>query len=312
MKNLESAFEAACASLELQHKNIPQNGNWHALQPLEGSRNGSGRAKIFSDGRGGIVYNWRTGEQLAFFASDSHRPSREDRAEQKQQAAQASQQAAIARGQVHQQVAERAEKLLAQTKPCSAYAYLARKGLTPCSELRTLGASLVAPMRDVAGKLWSLQFVATDGVKRFLTGGRKQGCFTWIGAPKPGNVQRAAMQTTARTARMCPDGEKIVLCEGVATAISLHQISGFSTACAFDAGNLESVASAIRELYPRCVLYIGADHDTVGVAKAKSAAFKFGAKVCVAPLAGEDWNDCHQRLGESKARALWLEVTHES
>ncbi len=38
-------------------------------------------------------------------------------------------------------------------------------------------------MRDATGELHSLQTIAGDGEKLYLTGGRKQGCYFAIGKP---------------------------------------------------------------------------------------------------------------------------------
>jgi putative DNA primase/helicase len=43
---------------------------------------------------------------------------------------------------------------------------------------RFKGDQLIIPLRDATGKLWSLQYISSDGTKRFLTGGRKKAVFT--------------------------------------------------------------------------------------------------------------------------------------
>ena len=40
--------------------------------------------------------------------------------------------------------------------------------------------SLIVPVRDISGKLWSLQYIDSSGHKRFLKGGKKKGCFHTI------------------------------------------------------------------------------------------------------------------------------------
>ncbi|MDD2801875.1 MAG: hypothetical protein PHE96_10485, partial [Methylococcales bacterium] len=60
--------------------------------------------------------------------------------------------------------------------------------------------------------------------KRFLSGGQKKGCYFCLGY---------------RT-------DKILICEGFATAASLFESTGLLTVVAFDAGNLKEVAINIR------------------------------------------------------------------
>lgn len=44
---------------------------------------------------------------------------------------------------------------------------------------------LIAPLYDENIKLVNLQFIQADGTKRFLTGGKKSGCFWWLGQKTP-------------------------------------------------------------------------------------------------------------------------------
>lgn len=118
-----------------------------------------------------------------------------------------------------------------------------------------LGPSLVIPLRDVVGELHSLQFIGPDGRKTFLTGGRKRGCYFAIGRPV----------------------DALCIAEGYATAASVHEATGQATACAFDAGNLEAVARALRGKFPRSRITVCADNDTgtpgnPGVRYAEAAA----------------------------------------
>jgi putative DNA primase/helicase len=69
------------------------------------------------------------------------------------------------------------------------------------------------------GVLHSLQFIAADGIKRPLTGGRVAGCYFSIGNPKG-------------AAALC-------ICEGFATGASIHEATGYPVEVAFSAGNVE-------------------------------------------------------------------------
>ncbi len=143
--------------------------------------------------------------------------------------------------------------------------------------LRVSGGALVVPIRNSAGVLHSLQFIDGDGQKRFLSGGRKKGCYFAIGAP---------------TGRLC-------IAEGYATAASVHEVTGYAVAVAFDAGNLAPVALALRAKYPSLILTICADNDAdaphnTGLTKAREAALAVGALLAVPPISG-DFNDLYTR-----------------
>lgn len=141
---------------------------------------------------------------------------------------------------VQAEAAHRAARLWRKSRPATnTHPYLARKRVQAYG-IRVLGPSLVIPLRDVAGELHSLQFIGADGRKTFLTGGRKRGCYYAIGRP----------------------GGDLCICEGYATAASIHEATGYATASAFDAGNLEPVARALRSKFPRLRLILCADNDT--------------------------------------------------
>lgn len=122
--------------------------------------------------------------------------------------------------------------------------------------------SLVVPMRDASGHLWSLQSINGQGTKLFPLYGRKQGCFHVLGEP-------AGAATLA-------------IAEGYATAASVHEATGWPVAVAFDAGNLLPVGRALRERYPQARLVFAGDDDPIrpgnpGRTKAEAAAAALGA-----------------------------------
>lgn len=132
--------------------------------------------------------------------------------------------------------------------------------------VRFMRGSVVVPVMNAAAHLVGLQFIAADGSKKFLTGTPKAGCFHRIG-----RVQA---------------GMPLCIAEGYATAATLHQLTGWPVAVAFDAGNLLAVAQALREKYPHQKLLICADNDATtagnpGVTKAREAARRVNALVAI-------------------------------
>ena len=167
---------------------------------------------------------------------------------------------------------------------------------------QTPRGSIAIPAYDADGKLWSIQYVAEDGEKRFARESRKEGCFHVVGSTDPvGDLNKAAA---------------IVVAEGYATAAtlkSLHAEAGdplrrVAFVAAFDAGNVPHVARVIRERHLSAAMVIAADNDKAmegqdlggnpGLIKGRQTAEAAGA-VLMAPSFSEeelkagfsDWND---------------------
>jgi putative DNA primase/helicase len=182
-----------------------------------------------------------------------------------------------------------------QAQPASDdHPYLRRKGVRSHG-LRVTNGRLVVPLRDASGVLHSLQFIDSEGAKRFKTGGRKRGCFYAIGKP---------------------DGV-LCLCEGYATAASLYEATGHAVAVAFDAGNLLEVAKALHGKYPALKIVLCSDDDwqtegNPGLTKAREAAQAVGGVVAVPAFEGEraggetDFNDAASKHGVEAVRAAIL------
>jgi hypothetical protein len=116
---------------------------------------------------------------------------------------------------------------------------------------------LVIRMIDETGKVQSLQLIAGDGTKKFLKGGKMQGCYFTLGA--------------------LDNTDKILIAEGYATAATIHEATGLPVIVAYNAGNLLPVARSIRAKHPHASIILCADDDiktkgNPGLTKAKEAA----------------------------------------
>ena len=144
-------------------------------------------------------------------------------------------------------------------------------------------ARLIVPLCDVDGTVWSLEFIAADGEKRFLPGGRVRGCCFWIGESGP------------------------VLCvaEGFATAATVYEVTGHPVVVAFSAGNLLPVAQVLCAKYPAARILLLGDHDVSGVGqtKAREAADAVGAVAVIPEEPGHDWNDVARIQGRAAVQA---------
>ena len=153
----------------------------------------------------------------------------------------------------------------------SSHHYLVTKKIGSHGVKIGFGNTLIIPLYKHDGELVSLQFIAPDGGKRFLSGGLKKGCFCVLG------------ELT----------DKILICEGFATGASLFEDSGHMTFIAFDAGNLSQVAAVVSVLYQGAEVIVCGDNDESGVGQkaAHDAALACGGKYTFPPIAGLDWND---------------------
>jgi len=159
------------------------------------------------------------------------------------------------------------------------HAYLIAKGVRSHS-LRQRNDELLVPLYT-GGVLANLQRVAPDGGKRFLFGGQVKGCYSPMGHITP--------------------GKPLLICEGWATGATLHE-SGYTVACAMNAGNLKPVALALRAEYHITEIIIAGDDDcqtegNPGRTAANAAAIAVGGLVTfpdwpnTAPDTLTDFND---------------------
>lgn len=147
-----------------------------------------------------------------------------------------------------------------------AHGYLARKSL-PAFGIRQHGNALLVPIVDPGFRLWNVQRVYPDGRKLFLSGGRTDGLF-W---------PHGAFWQDGR-----PSAGPLVIGEGFATMAAVHRATGHGVIASMSARNLESVARAMRKLFPSRTLIVAADDDrhlseNIGLNAAQSAADSIGA-----------------------------------
>ena len=160
--------------------------------------------------------------------------------------------------------------------------YLIAKGVRPHG-LRQRGDELLIPLY-AEGVLVNLQRIAPNGGKRFLFGGRVTGAYSSLGCITP--------------------GKPLCICEGWATGATLHE-SGYTVACAMNAGNLKPVALALKGEHHRVEIIVAGDDDrrtegNPGRSAANAAAIAVGGLVAFpdwpnsAPDTLTDFNDLHR------------------
>ena len=105
--------------------------------------------------------------------------------------------------------------------------YHKAKGIEPLVGAPVRNGDLLVPGYDVKGKLWTVQYIKADGVKRFARDSRKHGCFHVVGAANAA----ASLQNLANS-------PVIAIGEGYATAATVAKYGKAPAVAAFDSGNL--------------------------------------------------------------------------
>lgn len=271
---MANTIQDAMASAGLSpHKpfDLPANGKivrYRGVGEKSGSKNCWAVLSAGGDGGfSGAFGSWKSGESHTWNSPSAKPLTFAQRLERKQNA-QALREACIKEREAVQAAARaKAQRLWSRARPATnAHPYLERKQVNAYG-LKQLRDMLLVPARDLNGTLHTLQFISSDGTKRFLTGGRIAGCYFAIGSPR----------------------DSLLIAEGYATAATLYQATGRAVAVCFSCGNMEAVALAMREKFPRLRLILCADNDlntkgNPGLTSARQAARAVGGYVAVPKL----------------------------
>lgn len=245
----------------------------------------------------GVYGDWRQGFMATWCGKRDDTMTAAERQAYRLKVQQMRQQRDDERRQMQAMASSNAARRWELASPCTDHPYLSTKGVKPFG-LRVEGDNLLIPVRSTAGGLQSLQTITPDGSKRFQLNGRMTGGFHAIGKELQG----------------C-----IVVCEGYATGASIHMATGHAVACAFNAGNLQAVATALQHKHPGLPIVLAADDDhqtdgNPGMTKARQAALAVGGQVlvplftCKRPAGATDFNDLHQSQGLEAVRGVFAEL----
>jgi len=195
------------------------DGRWHRFSPSGRRGDDAGRYRLFQRGRlVGAFVDHRSDLSVTFRSGGGPMASRAEVDAARRRAAEEE-----AAG--HRAAAEAARELWERGRAAVDVPYLLRKRVG-AHGVRALGSSLLVPCRAGA-ELWSVQTIRPDGRKRFVPGSRTRGTYLAI---------RGA--------------GRLAVCEGYATGATIHEVTGWSVAVAFSAGNLGPVVRALSHLCP--------------------------------------------------------------
>jgi putative DNA primase/helicase len=300
--SIHDAMRDACAAVGIKPPRRTVPGKWVQC-PVDGkaATNGSGRVLVFDDGRGGLAWNWSTGQQQRFSAeglgaNETRAPKRDPEAE------------ARAMAELHE-IARACERIVRACTP-GPHPYLVAKGfpdehglviedVRPCLPSGHLGERIARAMPEgdgpllivpgrVGRQITTVQFITPEGVKKNILGGVMGGA-----------------------AHRIATGRETWVAEGIATALSVRaalRLLGRSATVlsAFSAQNVARVAGGLRGAI------IAADHDKPieqfgGLGTGEYWSRKSGCRWVMPPARG-DWNDMHQAEGLRAVAVLLREI----
>ena len=227
----------------------------------------------------GIYGSWKAGSSHRW---SSRAPADYREAEQlRQRIEQARRQREAEQHQRQQAAAEYAQRVWRDARRADpGHPYLVAKGVRPHA-LRQRGAVLLVPL-IYGGQLVNLQRIKADGSKRFLFGGMVKGCYSSLGVITP--------------------GAPLYVCEGWATAATIHAETGAAVAAAMNAGNLLAVGQRLQRQHSDAVPIVAGDDDrqtegNPGKTAAIKTAATLGCGLVLPPWSGaepltlSDFND---------------------
>lgn len=238
------------------------DGVLHRFDDPDSKRNNrAGWYVLHLDGRPAGKYgSWRRGTEWVWRAETQQPIDPAERARAQAAIEAARQRRAEEREDAQSRAVERAQALYDAAGPVrSDNPYIIKKRIAP-DVLRQKGDALVVPLQDVDGTIHNVQMILPTGTKRFLKGGRISGCFALVGGT------------------CIPETGQLYICEGVATAATIAAALNLPVVAAMTAGNLKTVAVAIRQRYPELALVVAADNDhktagNPGISKGREAAW---------------------------------------
>ncbi|MDN4571998.1 hypothetical protein DBB29_00685 [Pandoraea cepalis] len=276
INEIRDAFSKEMRALGLRTDTVcPDTGEIHpvldgALHRVEtdgasaGSRHGWYVCHIDGDVPVGRIGNYRTGQGMRWEHEGAY-----ERLSPEELAAERAAQAARAKQRAEQQLEKHkdaARRLAARwnyLKPepvDGKQTYLDRKQVKAYG-VRFDDDKTIVPLRDIDGKIWSLQTIlpqrvalqpGADPADKFLAkSGRLEGCMHVMGKLEPGAI--------------------ILVGEGYSTMATVHEATSLTSVAAINSGNIKEVVRQIRGKFPTNPIFICADDDRFHAAHLQNA-----------------------------------------
>jgi putative DNA primase/helicase len=239
---------------------------------------------------------WRSGFQSTWSSKRDGDLTPIERQRQNERIKRCQRQRDMEQARIREMSSSRAAERLLKSHPVIAHPYLAAKAVQP-SGITAEGDLLLVPVHDTDWKVHSLQTIDPAGKKRFMRGGKIGGNYFCIGMPKT----------------------LVIVCEGYATGLTIHDCTGHAVAVAFCSANLVAVAQGLHRKYRGIQIIVAADDDwstqgNPGRACANLAALAVGGRVALPifpagrPDNATDFNDLYRIAGKEAVVACFAEI----
>lgn len=244
----------------------------------------------------GWLYNWRTGEHSSWYFKRDNIPSEKRDALSDAQYQELLAKAKIAQAKALEEIKQK--QLEAADKARSIFSalhsapenhpYLVSKNVPNYGlSYRNDTKQLAIPLRNINGDIQSIQWIDSNGEKRFLQDAFIKGAFFSVGLDL----------LTQEQFHNAP----ILIGEGYATVATVHELTGFPCVAAMTCHNIKLVAETINAKFPLHKIIFLADNDHLtdgnpGLSCANEACSSIRNSSVVFPEfskneAGTDWND---------------------
>jgi len=128
--SIEDLAREACLEVGIEYITVPADGEFHPTKLLDSPKKGNGRIKLFSDLKGGVAFNWVTGQSQNFFINRSNGLPVTEQDREKAKAEQQRRKAELITQQ--NKAAIKAQSLWVSGKPASKdHPYLIKKDIPP-------------------------------------------------------------------------------------------------------------------------------------------------------------------------------------
>lgn len=297
---LVEAALAACQAEGVEYKEVPADGRWHEADLADDPRGrGDGRIKLFPDGQGGLVHNWKASDKpRPFFVDDGRTLSDAERKRRDQERREAIKKAEQEQSRHWGEAAMKAQADWQSYAPApSSLPQLAGKGILDAYGCKvTPDGKLATPVYGADDQIQAIQYRHADGQKRNSPGAKMEGGSWWIGTP---------------------DGDlPVLIATSFTTAASIHQAlgDGHRVYITYGDGNFEAVARMAKARHGgRHILLCGDDDadkpGNPGRTKAEAASRALGLPVAFPdfgpnrPDGATDFNDLAALAGPEAVRA---------
>lgn len=247
-------------------------------------------------GKAGMFGSWRDGNSVSWSNGTGRQLTQEELAEIERKKKAAFEEAKREKAEA----AQRAQRIYAQASDEGQSDYLDKKGITQPVGVKFIAnmpsaalgykkdwivSGMVTPVYSPSGVIASLQIITSDGTKLFMPGGSTNGGWFAVGDWESGKC--------------------VVIAEGMATAQSIHDATGFPCLTAFSSGNVPKVAAMVRSKNALAEILLAVDGDKAGREACEKAAKQVNGQQIEAPD-GMDWNDVHAESGLDAVRKAFI------